>query len=51
MEIDLTALNEQMREMMFVECKWQKKKTGMDVLENLMAKKVYSLRGRRPRYL
>lgn len=37
-EIDLIALNEQTREMMLVECKWQKKKTGVDVLENLMAK-------------
>jgi len=37
-EIDLIAINEQTREMMLVECKWQKKKTGVSVLENLVAK-------------
>ena len=37
-EIDLVALSERTREMMFVECKWQKKKTGVSVLKNLLAK-------------
>jgi len=37
-EIDLVALNEQSRTIMFVECKWKNRKTGVDVLEKLMAK-------------
>ena len=36
-EIDLVALNEHTREIMFVECKWQQKKAGVKVLKNLMA--------------
>ena len=36
-EIDLVALNEHTREIMFVECKWQQKKAGVNVLKNLMA--------------
>jgi hypothetical protein len=37
-EIDLVALNENTKEILFCECKWQNKKTGIDVLEKLMQK-------------
>ena len=37
-EIDLVALNEESRQVMFVECKWQNRQIGVNVLEDLMNK-------------
>jgi AAA+ ATPase superfamily predicted ATPase len=37
-EIDFVALNEQSRKIMFVECKWKKRKIGVDVLKKLEKK-------------
>lgn len=37
-EIDLVALNEESGQVMFVECKWQNRQIGVNVLEDLMKK-------------
>ncbi|MCQ1534896.1 DUF234 domain-containing protein [Methanosarcina sp. KYL-1] len=37
-EIDLTALNESTKEILFCECKWQKQPVDVDVLEELVEK-------------
>ena len=37
-EIDLAALNESTKEILFCECKWQKQKVDVDVLEELVEK-------------
>jgi len=38
-EIDIVALNDRTKEILFTECKWQDKKVGKDVAENLLRKK------------
>lgn len=38
-EIDIVALNDETKEILFTECKWQDKKVGKDVAENLLEKK------------
>ena len=37
-EIDLVALNDDTRDILFAECKWQNKKVGIDTYHNLMEK-------------
>jgi len=37
-EIDLVALNEDTRDILFAECKWQNKKVGINTYHNLMEK-------------
>ncbi|MFQ5885215.1 MAG: ATP-binding protein, partial [Thermoplasmata archaeon] len=37
-EIDIVALNEETKEIMFAECKWQDRKVGREVIENLLDK-------------
>jgi AAA+ ATPase superfamily predicted ATPase len=40
-EIDLAALNESTREILFCECKWQKQPVGKEVFEELAAKAMF----------
>ncbi|MEA3293587.1 MAG: ATP-binding protein [Euryarchaeota archaeon] len=40
-EIDLVAFNEVSRKIIFIECKWQNRKIGVDVLSKLMDKAKY----------
>ncbi len=37
-EIDIVALNEETKEILFCECKWQEKRTGINTLEGLQEK-------------
>jgi len=41
MEIDIVALNERTKEILFCECKWQNKKTDVSVLADLKEKAKY----------
>ncbi|MCK4458876.1 MAG: restriction endonuclease, partial [Methanosarcinales archaeon] len=40
-EIDIVALNEKTAEIVFCECKWQNRETGVGVLEDLLDKSKY----------
>jgi len=41
MEIDIVALNENNNEIIFSECKWQNRETGVGILEDLLNKSKY----------
>ncbi len=40
-EIDIVAFNEDSKNILFGECKWQNRKTGIDVLTALLDKSAY----------
>ena len=40
-EIDIVALNEDTRDILFAECKWQNKKVGINTYHNLMEKSTH----------
>lgn len=52
-EIDIVALNEQTKEILFAECKWQEKPIGVDVVEGLFKKRdtVDWQKGRREHFI
>ncbi len=41
LEIDIVALNEETKEILFAECKWWVKRVGKDIAEELLAKAEY----------